>query len=142
MVVVAAESLRQVLYVGDLAACRGFREVGGKLVELVRHGRITLRLGSLGGALQIRSDLLGNLLVLGRVRLLELLKRAHQLRERRKLAVVGLRGRQRAHATQTVIRAIGRQARVGENRLQIAGGKIVYGTGTHAFLIGMRMAVH
>ena len=82
MVMMAAHRLRQVLNVGELAACRGVGEVRRKLVELIRRGRVTTRLGSLGGGLQVRGDLLCHLLILGWVRLLKLLKRIHHLDER------------------------------------------------------------
>ena len=80
--------LRQILDVGELAAGRGGVEVRRKLVQLSRLGRIPLRLGGLGGGRQIRGDLLGNLRVLGRVRLLKLLERAHQLGEGRQRTAV------------------------------------------------------
>lgn len=78
----SAHCLSQILDIGKLARGRGVREIGSQLVELSRGRRIALRLGSLGGALQVGGDLLGNLLILGRIRLLELLERAHQLGER------------------------------------------------------------
>ena len=74
MVVAPADCLRQILDAGDLAALGGVSKVGGELIELVGRGCITVRLGSLGGALQVRGDLLGNLLILGWVRLLKLLQ--------------------------------------------------------------------
>lgn len=86
-VAAATDGLRQILHVGKLAALRGGGEILRKLAELGRLGRIAFGRGGLGGRLQIRGNLLGDLLVLGRVRLLELLQRAHQLSERRKLAV-------------------------------------------------------
>ena len=89
--VMPADGLREILNVGKLATLRGVREVRRKLVELVRRCRIAVRLRSLSGALQVCGDLLRDLLVLGWIRLLQLLKSAHQLRERRKLAVLRLR---------------------------------------------------
>lgn len=80
--------LSQILYIRKLAGLRSVREVRRKLVELVGGCCIALRLGSLGGVPQVRGDLSGDLLVLGRIRLLELLQGGHQLSERRKLAVV------------------------------------------------------
>jgi len=77
MVVMATDRLSQILDVGELAALRGIREVCRKLAELVRRGRIAIRLGRLGGALQIRGDLLRYLLILAWVGLLKLLERAH-----------------------------------------------------------------
>ena len=82
VVVMATHGLRQVLNIGELAACRGIGEVRRKLVELSRRGRIPARLRSLGGGLQVRGDLLCDLLILGWVRLLKLLQRIHQLDER------------------------------------------------------------
>ena len=88
MMVVATDRLCQILDVGKLAVLRGVGEVRRELVELVRLSRIAARLCSLGGALQVRGDLLCDLLILGWIRLQKLLQRAQQLRERRKLAVV------------------------------------------------------
>ena len=81
-VVMAPHRLRRVLNVGELAVLRGIGEIRRKLVELSRRCRITARLGSLRGGLQIRGDLLCDLLILGWVRLLKLLQRIHQLDER------------------------------------------------------------
>ena len=72
MVVMAAdrlstERLRQVLDVGELAARRGGIEIRRKLGELARRCRVAVRLGRLGGGLQVGGDLLRNLGVLGRV---------------------------------------------------------------------------
>jgi hypothetical protein len=78
----ATERLGQILDVGELAALRGVGEVRRKLVKLIRRCRVSIRLGSLGGFLQVRGDLLCDLLVLGWVRLLKLLERVHQLNER------------------------------------------------------------
>ena len=100
------DGLGQILDVGQLAALRGGGEVRGKLAELRRLGRIAVRRGGLRGGLQVRGDLLSHLLVLGWIRLLKLLQRAHELCERRKLAVLRLRRhRRRASA---VLRLDGR----------------------------------
>jgi len=120
MVTMTAGGLRQILDVGKLAALRGARKIVRKLGELVCRRRIALRRGGLGGGFQIRRDLLGNLLVLGRVRLLKLLEHAHQLGEGRKLAVIRLHGRRGADAAQTVAGLAGCRAgahRAAENRL-------------------------
>ena len=69
--------LSQILDIGKLAAGGGVGEIRRQLVELVRGCGIALRLGRLRGALQIRRDLLGDLFILGRIGLLELLKRTH-----------------------------------------------------------------
>src|ERR1035437_4914490 len=90
VMMMATHRLRQILHVGKLAALGGVRKVAGKLVELGRTCGIAARLGGLSGALQIRGDLLGYLLVLGWVRLLQMLELAHQLRKGRKPAVVRL----------------------------------------------------
>jgi hypothetical protein len=82
VVVMAPHRLRRVLNVGELAALGSIGEIRRKLVELSRRCRITARLGSLRGGLQIRGDLLCDLLILGWVRLLKLLQRIHQLDER------------------------------------------------------------
>ena len=88
MVMVATEGLSQILNVGELTAVRRVGEVCRELAELVRRCRVAVRLGRFSGRLQVRGDLLGDLLILGRVRLLKLLKRAEQAGERRKLAAV------------------------------------------------------
>lgn len=87
-VAVAANCLREIRDVGELAAGRGVGEIRGECGELGRRGRIPVVLRGLGGGFQIRGDLLRNLRVLGWIRLLNLLERAQQLRERRKLAAV------------------------------------------------------
>lgn len=141
MMMVAADRLRQVLDIGELAALGGVLEVGGELVKLGSRRRIAVRCGGLGGALQIGGDLLRDLLILGRIRLLELLESAHQLSEGGKLAIVGLlRRRQLIDAAQTVVGVASRQAGVlqhaAEDRLQVAVRERVYGTGAHALVIG------
>jgi len=88
--VMATHRLCQILDVGELAVGRSIGEVRRKLVELIRRCRITVRLGGLRGRLQVRGDLLCDLLVLGWVRLLKLLERVQQLCERRKLAGIRL----------------------------------------------------
>src|SRR5579864_4839322 len=90
MVMTAAKRLRQILHVGKLAVLRRARKIAGKLVQLISCCGISIRLRRLRGALQIRSDLLGHLLVLSRVGSLKLLERTHHLDERRQLPVVGL----------------------------------------------------
>ncbi len=79
MMVMAAGSLGQVLYVGELSGLRGAGKICRKLVELICFCRVSIRLGRLCSALQIRGDLLGNLLVFGWVRLLQLLERTQHL---------------------------------------------------------------
>ena len=88
MMVVVAVGLGQIVSVGELAGLGGGGEILRKLVELVGGGGVTLRLGGLRSALQIGSDLLRDLLILGWIRLLQLVERVHQLRERREIAVV------------------------------------------------------
>ena len=88
MMMMAADRLRQILDAGELAALGGARKIGGELVELGRRRGIAGRRRGLSGALQVGGDLLGNLRVLGRVRLLKLLEFSQHLRERRKPAVV------------------------------------------------------
>ena len=95
MVMAATDGLRQILNVGKLAALGGAGEVRGELVELGGLCRIAVRRGGLGGGLQVCGDLLGDLLVLGWIRLLKLLQSAHELSERRKLAVLRLRRHRR-----------------------------------------------
>jgi hypothetical protein len=76
VMVVPTGSLRQILDAGKLSALGRIREVRGKLVELVRDSGIARRLGGLGSRLQVRGDLLGDLLVFGWIGLLKLLQRA------------------------------------------------------------------
>ena len=98
----AAHGLREILDIGELTALRGVGEVRSKLAQLARGRGIATRCGSLGGALQVSSDLLRNLCVLSRIRLLKLLQRVQQLGEGRKLAIVlrsrGGRGTEAARA--------------------------------------------
>ena len=99
MMTTAADGLCQILDIGELPALRGVAEIRRQLGELAGGGGVARRRSGLGGALQVGRDLLRHLLILGGVRLLQLLKRAHQLREGRKLAVVRRwleRGRTRA----------------------------------------------
>jgi len=88
MVVAAANRLRQILDIRQLATLRGVREISRKLVELIRRRGIAFGLGGLGGVMQVRRNLFSDLRVLGRIRLLKLLERAHDLREGREIAVV------------------------------------------------------
>jgi hypothetical protein len=85
-----ADRRRKILDIGELAALRGIGEVRRKLGELSRRCGIAVRRSGLGSGLQVRRDLLRDLLILGWVRLLQLLKGAQQLSEGRKLAVVRL----------------------------------------------------
>ena len=82
MVMASAEGLRQVRNVGKLASLRRVGEIRGELRELVGRRRIAVGGRSLGGALQIGGDLLCDLLIFGRIRLLQLLQSAQQLRKR------------------------------------------------------------
>lgn len=68
-----ANCIRQILDVRKLVVLRCIGEVRRKLVQLVRRRRVSVLLSGLGRVLQIGSDLLGDLLVLGRIRLLKLL---------------------------------------------------------------------
>src|ERR1022692_344119 len=65
MMMATTDRLSQILHVGELAALRGAGEVRRKLVELGRLCRIAVRRGGFSGVLQVRDDLLGDLLVLG-----------------------------------------------------------------------------
>jgi hypothetical protein len=131
MMMVTADCLRHILHVGKLAALRGVRKVGSQLVELSGGCGVAIRLRSLSGVLQVRRDLLRDLLILGRVGLLKLLERAHQLSEGRKAAFIRL---QRSRRRVTGLRAV--QAGIleggADDRLQVATGEVVYGTGAHA----------
>ena len=78
----AAYRLRKILKIGKLTALGGTGKIACELVKLTRGVGITLGLGGLGGGLQIAGDIGGHLLVFCGIGLLELLKRAGELRER------------------------------------------------------------
>ena len=63
----AAEGLRQIRNVGNLATLRRGAEIVGELGELIGRRRIAVGGRSLGGALQIGGDLLGDLLIFSRI---------------------------------------------------------------------------
>lgn len=88
VVMTAADGLRKILNVRKLTALRGVGEVRCELVKLAGRRRISITLGGLGSILQIRGDLLGDLLIFGGIGLLELLELAQHFRERGKLPVV------------------------------------------------------
>jgi hypothetical protein len=110
----AAYGLSNVLNVGELTASRGVAEIGRQLVQLARSRGIPTGRSGLGGVLQVGRDLLRHLCVLGWVRLLKLLERAHQLSEWGKLAIVRLRGARRCSCVVGQADALQRCA---ENRL-------------------------
>ena len=129
VMMMAAHRLRQILHVRELTALGSIAKVGGKLGELGRLGSIAGRRGGLSGGLEVRGDLLRDLLVLGWVRLLQLLEVTHQLSEGRKPAVVWhLRDRRRRTGAQTVVGRVSLQAGgldgTGENRLQNVGKRV------------------
>src|ERR1035437_9269158 len=110
VMMMAAERLRQILHVRELAALGCARKVVRKLRQLGRLGSIAGRRGGLRGGLEVRGDLLRDLLVLGWVCLLQLLELTHQLSEARKLAIVWrLSDRRRRTGAQTVVGRVGRQ---------------------------------
>ena len=122
VMMMAAHRPRHVLHGRELAALGGARKVVRKLRQLGCLGSIAGRRGGLSGGLEVRGDLLRDLLVLGRVRLLQFLELTHQLSEGRKPAVVWrLRNRRRRTGAQTVVGRVGRQAGTlngtGEDRL-------------------------
>jgi hypothetical protein len=139
----AADGLRQVRDVGELAALRSVGKIGRQLVELRGRRRIAIRGRGLGRSVQVGGDLLRYLLVFGWVRLLQLLQRAHQLGERRKLAVVRLLGRSRTYASAgrgSAGRRAGSLKGAPEKRLQVSIVQKIEGTGTHNNLIGIFVA--
>ena len=75
VVVTSGERLRQILDIGQDAAGGSIREIRRQFIQFGRRRRIPRRLGRFGRASRVRRDLLGHLLVLGWVRLLELLER-------------------------------------------------------------------
>lgn len=89
----AAQCLRKILQIRKLAGLGSAGEIVRKLIELVRGGGIALGFGCLSGILQVCGDLSGHFRVLGRIRLLQILQCAGQLRKGRKLAAVRLNGR-------------------------------------------------
>ena len=82
MMAPAADGLRQIRNVGKLATLRRSGEIRGELGELVGRGGIPVGGRGLCSTLQIAGDLLGDLLIFCRGRLLQLLQSAEQLRER------------------------------------------------------------
>jgi hypothetical protein len=82
MMTSTADGLRKIGNVGKLATLRRGGEIRGELSELAGGGRIPISSRCFRGALQIGGDLLGNLLIFGRIRLLQLLQSAQQLSER------------------------------------------------------------
>lgn len=133
----AAERLGEVFEVRKLARGRSGLEIRGELRQFRSCSGITGSLRRLRGVLQIGGNLRSHFGVLRRTRLLQLLERAGQLREGRKLLRIGggvaelrpagLRGlagliRRRADALQAV----------GEDRLEVVGGDVAYGS--HALL--------
>lgn len=78
----AAHGLRQVLDIGKLTARGSVGEVGGKLIQLSGRAGVAVRLSGLRSTLQIRGDLLRDLLVFRGIGLLQLLERAQHLSER------------------------------------------------------------
>src|SRR5580704_830748 len=138
VVVSAADCLRQILDIRELAALRCGGEIVRKRGELAGRRCVALRCRGLSGGFEICGDLLRDLLVLAGIVLLELLQRAQYLRERRDLAVV--RNGRRCDTAHTRV-VLGGHASVLEGGIEdildvVGRRKIVDGTGTHAFLIG------
>src|SRR5579883_3131925 len=84
----AADGLRKILKVGKLPGARSLREIRRQLVQLIRRRRVALGIRLFRRALQVIRNLLGDLPVLGRTGLLNLLEAADDLRQRRKLAAI------------------------------------------------------
>lgn len=84
----SAHRLCEILQVWKLTRLRRGRKVCSQLVELVRQTGVPFRLGCLRCGLQIGGDLRRHLLVFSRIRFLQLLQGARQLRKLRKLAAV------------------------------------------------------
>src|SRR5689334_20431408 len=83
--------LLQRLHARKLSIAGGGLELAGQLVELVRARRISMNGGVFGGRLQLRGDLADDLLEHGRIRLLNFLEHAQELRGRRDVGRVTLR---------------------------------------------------
>jgi len=88
--VMPAYRLCQILDVRKLIGLRCLGEVFRELGQLAGRGAVALRLSRLGRTLQIGGDLLSDLLILGRIGLLKLLKFTEHLGERGKLSIIGL----------------------------------------------------
>jgi len=139
MMVVAAHGLGEVRDIGELAA-------GGRGLKIIRESGELLGLGGvaigergLGGGLQIGGDLLGDLRILIRIILLELLHCAHELREWGKLRRAVLRNRagRRSGAGGVDARGIqGGHGHAGE-RLDVRVGDVGKGVEEHAALLAL-----
>ena len=125
VVVMAAESFGQILNTGKLAATGSIGEVRPELVQFVGRIGVSLGLRRLCGVMQVRRDMLGDLLILRRVVLLKLLERAQRLGKGGKPAIVRLRRgiEYRSHdnvvahdAARRIVRLAGAFERVGRCR--------------------------
>lgn len=74
VVMPASDGLTQILNIRELPGLGGAAEVSRQRIELVCGRGVAFRLGGLGRALQVRRDLLRELLILSGVRLLNFLK--------------------------------------------------------------------
>jgi len=126
MVMAARRRLIGVVDIRELTRLRGRGEGRRKLREFRCCRGIAIGLRSLCGSGQVRRDLLGDLLILGRIGLLKLLERLHQLGERRELAGVRrLNSCRRCGGAGRIRRAggrVGRLKRVAQNGEQVTGG--------------------
>jgi len=132
----SADSLREILQVGELTTPGSAGEVCRQLGELTCRAGVALRLGRLSGALQVRGNLLSHLLVFRWVRFLKLLQGVRQLRRGREPAAVGLGCSSRAGVARGICRDSRALQSTGQHLLQIRAGNVAYGTGTHESLIG------
>lgn len=126
--VMAAHRLSQILEIRQLAAGGGIRKIRRELVQLGSGSRVSAGLGGLGGALQVGGDFLCDLRIFRGIRLLKLLERAGQLRERRELAAIGLLDGCESGGGGSTRGRVVRKEIDGQDCVEQSTGEISYGT--------------
>jgi len=139
----AANSLAQILNIRKLAGLRRALKIGRELAKLAGLRRIAIGLRRIGRGLEVGGDLRGNLLILRRILLLQLLQIAQQLGQRRQLRRIALGGCGRCGANAaagSTQRYAGRDGAI-EERLNIGFGGIGGGVYIHGRFESNRFAV-
>jgi len=134
MPVTAVHCLRQVLNIGEGVVLRCVVEIRCELVQLGCLGCVAIGGGCFGGVLQVGGDLRRYLLVLGGIRLLQLLQSAQHLGEGGKLRVAVLRQQKRRGVRAITGLAVRRTAglQAAEERLNVSAGEIGNASQIHA----------